>query len=157
MVDAPVGAEVSTIPEEAAKNTEGDVVVYQFDKLFLTEDKNSSGKKIYRVEPQPSEEEIDSIPKDSPSFEADGETYHYVDYSFYVAYEENGKRGYVVADPEIGAQVDKLPDGVTEVEEDGQKYYQFDSVFFENVESEDGDVFYEVVGSPGEEDVELED
>ncbi len=56
-----------------------------------------------------------------------------------------------------GAQVDKLPDGVTELEEDGQKYYQFDSVFFEEVETEGGDVFYEVVGSPGEEDVELED
>jgi hypothetical protein len=156
VVDAPIGAEVSTIPEEAAKNTEGDVVLYQFDQLFLTEDKNSSGKKIYRVEPQPAEEEINSIPKGSPSFEADGETYHYVDYNFYVAYDENGQRGYVVGDPEIGAQVNKLPDGVTEVEEGGQKYFQFDSVFFEEVETEEGDVFFEVVGTPGEEDVELE-
>ena len=155
VVEAPVGAEVSTIPEEAAKNTEGDVVVYQFDTLFFTEDKNGSGKKIYRVEPRPSEEEITSIPKGSPSFVADGETYYYVDYSFYVAFDEDGQKGYVTGDPEIGAQVDKLPDGATELEEGGQKYYQFDSVFFESVESEDGDVFYEVVGSPGEKEEEL--
>ncbi len=157
VVEAPVGAEVSTLPEEALKNTEGDVVVYQFDDLFFTEDKNSSGKKIYRVEPQPAEEEISSIPAGSVSFVADGETFHYVDYSFYVAFEEGGKSGYVTGEPDIGAQVDELPAGTTEIEHEGQEYHQFDSVFFEEVEAEDGTVFYVVVGTPGEEDVELED
>ena len=87
---------------------------------------------------------------------ADEETYYYVDYNFYVAYDENGKKGYVTGDPEIGAQLDKLPEGVTDFEEDGQKYYQFDSVFFEEVESDDGKLFYEVVGAPCEEEEELE-
>ena len=74
----------------------------------------------------------------------DGETYHYVDFNFYVAYEENGQRGYVVGDPEIGAQTDELPDGATTVEEDGVTYYQFDNVFFEEVEADDG-VYYEIL------------
>jgi len=156
VVDAPVGAEVSTLPDEATKHTEGEVVLYQFDNLYLTEDKSSSGKKIYRVEPQPAEEEIDAIPSGSPSFVADGETYHYVDYNFYVAYEENGKRGYVVGEPEIGAQCDKLPEGVTEIEEDGVTYQQFDSVFFEAIEEDNGNVFYEVVGSPDGSDEEID-
>ena len=33
---------------------------------------------------------------------------HYVDYNFYVAYNENGENGHVVGDPEIEAQLDKL-------------------------------------------------
>jgi len=152
---APVGAEVSTIPDEAVKHTEGEVVLYQFDELYFTEDKNSSGQKVYRVEPQPAEEEIDSIPEGSPSFVADSETYHYVNYNLYVEYEENGKRGYVVGDPEIGAQVAELPEGTTTVEEDGVTYHQFDSVFFEEVEDEDESTFYEVVGSPDGSDEEV--
>ena len=91
------------------------------------------------------------------SFLADGETYYYVDYNFYVAYEENGKSGYVLGDPEIGAQCDELPEGATEVEEDGVTFHQFDSVFFEAVEDEAGKVFYEVVNSPDGDDVEIDD
>ena len=87
---------------------------------------------------------------------ADGETYYYVNYSFYVQYEENGKTGYVNGEPEIGAQVTTLPDEVTTVEEGGVTYYQFDSVFFEEVEGDDGSTFFEVVGSPDESDVEVE-
>ena len=108
------------------------------------------------MEPQPAEEEIDSIPKGSPSFVADQETYYYVEYSFYVEYEENGKTGYTNGEPEIGAQVDSLPDEVTTLEEDGVTYYQFDTVFFEEVEDSDGSTFYEVVGSPDGEDEEVE-
>ena len=156
VVAAPVGAEVSSIPKEASPETEGDVTVYQYDDLYLTKDTNSSGKTIYRVEPQPAEEEIDSIPSGSPSFEADGETYYYVDFSFYVAYEEDGKQGYVNGEPDVGAQVSKLPSEVTTVEEDGVTYYQFDSVFFEEVEDDSGTTFYEVVGSPDGSDEEIE-
>ena len=89
---------------------------------------------------------------------ADQETYYYVDFNFYVAFEENGKKGYVNGEPDVGAQADKLPDDVTTVEEDGVTYYQFDSVFFEEVDDEDGDggTFYEVVGSPDGSDEELE-
>jgi hypothetical protein len=156
VVAAPVGAEVSSIPEEASPETEGEVTVYQYDDLYVTKDTNSSGKTIYRVEPEPPEEEIDSIPSGSPSFVADGETYYYVNFSFYVEFEENGKKGFVNGEPEIGAQVDKLPEEVTTVEEDGVTYYQFDSVFFEEVEDDKGDTFYEVVGSPDGSDQELE-
>jgi len=156
VVAAPVGAEVSSIPEEAAAETEGEVTIYQYDDLYVTKDTNSSGKKIYRVEPQPPEEEIDSIPSGSPSFVADGETYFYVNFSFYVEFEENGKKGFVNGEPEIGAQVDKLPKDVTTVEEKGVTYYQFDTVFFEEVEDDNGGTFYEVVGSPDGSDEELE-
>jgi hypothetical protein len=144
----PVGAEVSSVPEEASPETEGEVMVYQYDDLYLTKDVNQSGKTIYRVEPQPPEEEINSIPTGSPSFTADGETFYYVDFNFYVEFEESGKKGFVMGEPEIGAQVAKLPAEVTTVEEDGVTYYQFDSVFFEEVEEDSGKTFYEVVGSP---------
>jgi len=156
VVAPPVGAEVSSIPEEAIRDEEGDVVVYQFDELYFTQDTNDAGQTIYRVEPQPPDEEIEEIPTGSPSFVADGETYYYVNYNFYVQYEENGKTGYVNGEPEVGAQVATLPDEVTTVEEDGVTYYQFDSVFFEEVEDDDGQTFYEVVGSPDGSDEEVE-
>ena len=153
----PVGAEVSSIPDEASGTRKrARSRCTSSTTLFFTKDTNSSGKTIYRVEPQPPEEEIDSIPSGSPSFVADGETYYYVNYSFYVEFEENGKKGYVNGEPEIGAQVDKLPDEVTTVEEDGVTYYQFDTVFFEEVEDDNGGTFYEVVGSPDGSDEELE-
>jgi len=155
VVAPPVGAEVSTIPEEAVLANEDDEDLYLFDELYLTRDTNDAGQTIYRVEPSPPEEEIDDIPAGSPSFEADGETYYYVDHNFYVEYEENGKTGYVNGEPEVGAQVGSLPDEVTTLEEDGVTYYQFDSVFFEEVDQENGSTFYEVVGSPdgGDEEV----
>ena len=156
VVQAPVGAEVSSIPEESASETEGEVTIYQFDDLYFTKDTNSSGKTIYRVEPRPPEEEIESIPPGSPSFVADQETFYYVDFSFYVEFAENGTKGFVNGEPEIGAQVDKLPDEVTTVEEGGVTYYQFDSVFFEQVEDDNGGTFYEVVGSPDGSDQEVE-
>jgi hypothetical protein len=62
---------------------------------------------------------------------ADQETYYYVNYNFYLAFEENGKKGLVNGEPETDAQVDTLPDEVTTVEEGGVTYYQFDTVFFE--------------------------
>jgi len=156
VVAAPVGAEVSSIAEESASETEGEVTLYQFDDLYFTQDKNSAGTTIYRVEPQPAEEEIKSIPPGSPSFVADQETYYYVDYAFYVEYQENGKKGFVNGEPEIGAQVGELPDEVTTVDEDSVTYYQFDTVFFEEVEDDSGGTFYEVVGSPGGSDEEVE-
>jgi len=156
VVDPPVGAEVSSIPEESAPEEDGDVTVYQFDNVYFTKDTASSGKTIYRVEPQPPAEEVDSIPPGSPSFVADDETYYYVDYDFYVAFEENGARGFVNGEPELGAQVTELPDDVTTVEDDGVTYYQFDTVFFEEVEDDDGTTFYEVVASPDGSDEELE-
>ena len=156
VVAPPVGAEVSSIPDKASPETEGEVTLYQFDDLFFTKDTNSSGQTIYRVEPNPPEEQIDSIPSGSPSFVADQETYYYVNFAFYVEFEENGQTGYVNGEPEIGAQVDKLPDEVTTIEEGGVTYYQFDSVFFEQVEDDRGSKFYEVVGSPGESVEEIE-
>ena len=156
MVAAPLGAEVSSIPEEASPETEGEITLYQFDDLYFSKDINSSGRTIYRVEPRPPEEAIDSIPPGSPSFVADQETYYYVDYNFYVEFEENGKKGFVNGEPETGAQVDKLPDEVTTVEEGGVTYYQFDSVFFEEVEDDNGKTFYEVIGSPDGSDEEVE-
>ena len=148
VVAPPVGAEVSSIPDEASPETESGVTLYQFDDLYLTKDTNSSGKAIYRVEPKPPEEEIDAIPSGSPSFIADQETYYYVNFAFYVEFKENGQTGYVNGEPEIGAQADRLPDEVVTVEEGGQTYYQFDTLFFEEVEDDNGDIFYEVVGSP---------
>lgn len=156
VVAPPVGAEVSTRPDEAVLADENDEGLYLFDDLYLTQDTNEAGRTIYRVEPTPAEEEIDAIPAGSPSFEADGETYHYVNYSFYVEYEENGKTGYVNGEPEVGAQVASLPAEATSLEEDGVTYYQFDSVFFEEVEDDSGSTFYEVVGSPDGADEEVE-
>jgi hypothetical protein len=156
VVAPPVGAEVSSVPENALSETEGDITVYQYDDLYLTKDVNSSGQTIYRVEPQPPEEEIDAIPAGSPSFEAGGETYYYVDYDFYVAFEDGGEKGYVNGEPEIGAQLDELPTEVTTFEENGTNYYQFDTVFFEEVEGDDGKTFYEVVGSPDGSDQEVD-
>lgn len=159
VVTPPVGAEVSSVPTDATREAEGDVVVYQFDELYFTEDRNDAGKVIYRVEPQPPQEELEAIPAGVPSFEADAETYYYVNYNFYVEFEENGKTGYVVGEPELGAQVDSLfsvSDVVTTVEEGGVTYYQFDTVFFQEVEDPNGRVFYEVVGSPDGGDMEVE-
>ena len=112
------------------------------------QDKSDAGKTIYRVEPSPPEEEITSIPEGSPSFVADEETYYYVNFGFYVAYEENGKKGFINGEPDDGAQTSALPKEAEAFEEDGDTFYQFDTVFFEEVEDDDGTVFYEVVGSP---------
>ena len=91
------------------------------------------------------------------SFEADGETYYYVNFNLYVAFDEDGETGYVNGEPEVGAQVDALPEGTREIEYEGGTYHQFDMVFFEEVEDENGNSFYEVVDSPGSDDVtELE-
>ena len=60
-------------------------------------------------------------------------------------------------EPEVGAQVDELPEGTEAIEEDGVTFHQFDMVFFEEVQDDDGNVFYEVVDSPdGSDVVELE-
>jgi len=158
VVDPPVGAEVSKIPEDAvAHDDEGEETLYQFDRSYYSKATNDAGRTVYVVEPQPPSEEIDSIPAGSPSFEADGETYYYVDFNLYVAYDENGATGYVNGEPELGAQTDALPEGATEIEYDGVTYHQFDTVFFEQVEDENGKPFYEVVDSPGDDEVtELE-
>ena len=73
------------------------------------------------------DEEIDEIPAGSPSFVADGETYYYVDYNFYVQYEENGKSGYTNGEPEVGGPGNDLTEQalalgriVTEIEEEGE-------------------------------------
>jgi hypothetical protein len=148
VVTPPVGAEVSSIPEDAVKDDDADSALYIFDNIFFTKQLNDSGREIYRVEPQPPAEEIAEIPSDAVSFVADGETYYYVNYDLYVEYEEGDRRGFVNGEPEIGAQVDTLPKGVTTVVEGSKTYYQFDMVFFEEVEDEMGKPFYEVVGSP---------
>ena len=97
------------------------------------------------------------LPSDAVSFVADGETFYYVNFNLYVEFEENGQTGYVNGEPEVGAQVDALPEGTEAIEEDGVTFHQFDMVFFEEVEDDNGDVFYEVVDSPGGDDVvELE-
>jgi hypothetical protein len=97
------------------------------------------------------------MPSDAVTFVADGETYYYVNFNLYVEYEENSHTGYVNGEPEIGAQLDALPEATTTIEEDGRTYYQFDMVFFEEVEDENGNPFYEVVDNPdGSEVVELE-
>ncbi len=158
VVEPPVGAEVSTLPEGAeAHDEEGDVTLYQLDELFLTEDQDDAGRTIYRVEPQPPEEELDAIPDGSPSFVADGETYYYVDFSFYVEFEEDGATGFVNGEPELDAQVDELPSQAEAIEYEGETYYQWDSVFLEEVEDDAGGVLYVVVDAPGGgEVVELE-
>ncbi len=128
VVEAPVGAEVSSIPENAVPDEESESGLFIFDNAYFTRDINDSGQQIYRVEPQPPAEELDQMPSDAATFVADGETFYYVNYSFYVEYEEDGKT-----------------------------YYQFDTVFFEEVEDESGVAFYEVIGSPdGAEAVEVE-
>jgi hypothetical protein len=157
VVEAPVGAEVTAIPEEAVEHDEGEVTLYQFDNLYFTRTTNDAGAQVYVVEPSPPEEEIAEIPNDAVSFVADGETFYYVNFNLYVEFEENGQTGYVNGEPEVGAQLDELPEGTETIEEDGNTYYQFDMVFFEEVEDENGDVFYEVVDSPdGADVVELE-
>ncbi len=158
VVDPPVGAEVSTLPDDAvAHDDEGEDTLYQFDRSYFSKSTNDAGQTVYVVEPQPPAEEIDSIPAGSPSFQADGETYYYVDFNLYVAYNENGATGYVNGEPELGAQSDALPEGTTEIQYDGVTYHQFDMVFFEQVEDENGKPFYEVVDSPGDDEVtELE-
>ena len=154
VVDAPAGARVSTLPESAvAHDDEGEATLYQFDRTYFSESTDESGRKVYVVQPPPPADEINSIPAGSVSFDADGVTYYYVDFSFYAEYEEDGATGYVNAEPEIGAQADALPEGATEIEYDGEPYYQFDTIFFEAVQDETGVPFYEVVEAPGEESV----
>jgi hypothetical protein len=156
VVEAPVGAEVSSIPKESISQEESEITLYQFDKTSFTKHVKDGGGEVYRVEPQPPAEEMDSMPADAPTFVADGETYYYVNYNLYVQYKEGGRTGFVNGEPEIGAQVDALPKGVTTIEENGKTYYQFDMVFFEEVQDENGKPFYEVVGSPdGSDSVEL--
>jgi len=157
VVEPPVGAEVSSIPEEAVPDEDADSILYIFDNAYFTKGVNDSGREMYRVEPKPPEEEMKQMPSDAVTLVADGETYYYVNYNFYVEYEEDGKTGFVNGEPEFGAQVDALPEGVATIEENGRTYYQFDTVFFEEVEDENGNPFYEVVGSPdGSEAIELQ-
>jgi hypothetical protein len=157
VVEPPVGAEVSSIPEEAVPDEDADSSLYIFDNAYFTKGVNDSGREMYRVEPKPPEEELKQMPSDAVTFVADGETYYYVNYNFYVEYEEDGKTGFVNGEPEFGAQLEALPEGVTTIEENGKTYYQFDTVFFEEVEDENGNPFYEVVGSPdGSEAIELQ-
>jgi hypothetical protein len=154
VVDAPHGAEVSAIPEEAVLHDESEAPLYQFDNTYFAKQTNDAGQSVYRVEPQPPEEELAEIPSGSPSFVAAGETYFYVNYSFYVSFEEDGASGFVNGEPEIGATVDELP---SQAEEIAPNLFQFDTVFFESVEDENGTVFFEVVDSPdGEEVIEVE-
>ena len=156
IVQPPVGAEVTSIPEDAVKHDdEGDVEIYQFDRAFWSKATNDAGETVYRVEPQPPEEEIDEIPDGSPSFIADGETFYYVDFNWYVAYDENGKKGFTNGVPDLDAQVDTLPEGVTDLEVDGVTYKQFDSIYFEEVEGDDGTTFYQVVDPDEDEVVEV--
>ena len=152
VVKSPVGAEVSSIPEDAEAHNEGDLTLYQFDQSFFTRDTNDSGRTIYRVEPPPPEEELDEIPTGSPSFVADSETYYYVNFALYVEFEENGNTGYINGEPDVGAQAGALPEGATEIEHEGVTYHQFDMVFFEEVADNSGGTFYEVVDAPGESD-----
>jgi len=156
VVEPPVGAEVSSIPADAQTHAEGDLFLYQFDKILFSRDTNDAGRTIYRVEPLPPEEELTAIPAGSPSFVADAETYYYVNYSLYVEFEQNGRTGYVNGEPEVGAQVESLPAGATAIEDGGVTYYQFDMVFFEEVEDESGGTLYQVVDAPGEAAVELQ-
>ena len=158
VVDSPVGAEVSTIPEDATLlEDESEVAIYVYDRAYFSKQTGEGGKIVYRVEPQPPQEEVGEIPSDAVTFIADGEMYYYFNYNLYVEYEEDGKTKFVSAEPEIGAQLDNVPDGCTTIEENGRTYYQFDMVFFEEVEDEDGILLYEVVGSPdGAEPVALE-
>ncbi len=152
----PVGAEVSSIPADAVPVEEADSGLYVFDKVYFTKDVNDSGREIYRVEPQPGEEEMDEMPSDAVTFVADGETYYYVNYNLYVKNQQGGRTEFVNGEPEIGAQLNALPQGATTIEESGKTYYQFDMVFFEEVEDEKGNSFYEVVGSPdGSEAIKL--
>ena len=58
VVEAPVGAEVSALPDGAESHDEGDRTLYQFDKILFTQDTNGAGRTIYRVEPLPPEEEL---------------------------------------------------------------------------------------------------
>ncbi len=58
VVEPPVGAEVSAIPEEAVAHDEGDVPLYQFDRLFFSKTTNDAGREVYLVEPAPPEEEL---------------------------------------------------------------------------------------------------
>ena len=154
VVDPPVGAVVSRLPDDAvAHDDAGEATLYQFDRSYFSESTTDAGYTVYMVEPPPPEEELDSIPTGSVSFEADGETYYYVDFNLYVAFDEDGQTGYVNGEPEVGAQVDALPEGSTEIEYEGVTYHQFDMVFFEEVEDESGNAFYEVVDAPGGDDV----
>ncbi len=158
VVNSPVGAQVSTIPDGAvAHDDEGEGTLYQFDRSYFTKTTNDAGKTVYVVEPPPPAEELESIPAGSPSFEADGETYYYVDFNLYVAYGENGSTGFINGEPDLGAQVSTLPEGSTEIKYEGVTYRQFDMVFFEQVQDENGAAFYEVVDAPGGDEVtELE-
>lgn len=155
VVEPPDGAEVSSLPDGVESHQEGDVTLYQLDRVFFTAVADESGARVYRVEPVPPEEELDSIPAGTPSFVADAETYYYVDRALYVEYAEGGRTGYVNGEPEVGAELDELPQGATTLEVSGVTYYQFDMVFFEQVEDESGATFYQVVDTPGEESVEL--
>ncbi len=90
---------------------------------------------------------------EDPPHRFEGETYYYVEFNLYVAYDENGDTGFINGEPDLGSQVDKLPEGSIEIEYEGAKYYQFDMVFFEEVQDENGAAFYEVVDAPGGDDV----
>jgi len=156
VVVAPVGAQVSTIPDDVVEHEdEGEATLYQFDRSYFSKTTNDAGKTVYVVQPQPPAEELESIPAGSPSFVAGGETYYYVDFNLYVEYAENGDTGFINGEPDLGAQVNTLPEGSTEIEYEGKKYYQFDMVFFEQVQDEMGQAFYEVVDAPGGDEVTI--
>ena len=144
VVDAPAGAQVSSVPDDVVVHDEDGESVYQYDETFYTSTEGESGEQVYEVQPVPPEEEIDEIPEGTVTFVADEETYYYVERGLYVAAEAGG---YVMSEPPLGSVAAKLPDGATVINEGEQTYFQFDTVFFKPMDS-GSEAAYEVIAAP---------
>ena len=70
-------------------------------------------------------------------------TYYYYYGTFYSQVNESDE--YEVVTPPLGAKIDLLPEGYEVVEYNNDVCYKLDKVYYRPVESEGGDVVYEVV------------
>jgi hypothetical protein len=95
--------------------------------------------------------ETDTLPDGAETITVDGQTYFYVEWSFY---QEKDAGGYVVVDAPDGAEVSAIPDEAILHDEGELPLYQFDNTYFSKDTNDAGKTVYRVEPSPPEEELE---
>ncbi len=72
--------------------------------------------------------------------------YYYYYANFYTRRSDGQSAGYVVVAPPLGARIDELPDRYHKVEIDATTYYLLHNVYYKAGLSNQGDLWYEVIG-----------
>lgn len=146
VIDAPVGAAVSSLPKKAVEHGKGEDAVYQFDTTFFVKDRAEDGKAVYVVvvPPTATQVRLEALPEGTPELKAGSQTYYYIESGFYTRSADDPSM-YDLNDPPIGTKVERIPDRSLLFSVGSQRYFQFDNVFFQ-----DADGGYVVAEAPPE-------